>query len=211
MIFEVKYIKDEFVEKVYKRGMKKFNKFFNLNVPYGKLSIFIVNNRKDIDLLRNQKTERWVVGWSEDRTIFILNRKNYERESSHKYSDNEYSQLILHEMVHFFHDNLVERSRGHSAWLNEGIAIFLSGQNTVKKKPIEFKEFLSFYANYGRGIYLESGFFIEFLFKKFGKVKLIKFIKEAAKCYTKKEFYKQFKKIYGFDLDYEEINRRYKK
>jgi hypothetical protein len=211
MIFEVNSKKDRFIENVYNKGMKKFNNFFNLKVPYGKLSIFIVNNRKDIDLLRNQKTESWVIGWSWDKSIFLLNRKNYEKESSHKYSDKEYSQLILHEMVHFFHDNLVERSSRHAAWLNEGIAIFLSGQNTVKKKPVKFKEFLSFYSSYGKGIYLESGFFIEFLFKNFGKAKLIRLLKETAKCRKKKEFYNQFKKIYGFDLNYNEINKRYKK
>lgn len=209
MIFNVHPVEDKFVNRVYNNGMKKFNEFFNLNVKKEKLKIFIVNNRKDIDALRNEKTEDWVVGWSDCNTIYILSRKNYEKESSHKYSDEGYSQLILHEMVHSFHSNLVDRSRGHSAWLNEGIAVFLSGQNTVKKKPAEFKEFLSFYANYGKGIYRESGFFIEFLFKNFGKAKLIKFIKEAAKCSTKKEFYTRFKKIYGFNLNYKEINERY--
>jgi hypothetical protein len=209
MIFEVKSKKDKFIEKVYNSGMKKFNNFFNLNVPKGKLKVFLVQNRKDIDTIRLQKTENWVVGWSKYESIFILDRKNYEKESSHKYSDGEYSRLILHEMVHFFKDQLANVKKA-PVWLNEGLAIFLSGQNKVKKKPEEFKKFLSFYNFYGREIYYESGFVIEFLFNKFGKAKLMKLLKLADQD-NKRKFYNDFKKIYGFQLNYNEINKRYKR
>ncbi len=211
MIFEVNSRKDKFIEKIYNNGVKKFNVFFNLNIPKGKLKVFLVQNRKDIDLLRLEKTENWVVGWCNHNIIFLLNRNNYEKESSQKYSNNEYSRLILHEMVHFFHGNLVNRSSESPAWLNEGIAIFLSGQNKLKKTPQKFKTFLSFYKSYGKGIYSESGSVIEFLVNKFGKMKLMRLIKDTQNCKNKKDFYRSFKKIYGFDLNYNEINKRYKK
>jgi hypothetical protein len=210
MTFEINSKKDKFIEKVYNFGMKKFNAFFNLNIPKGKLKIFLLQNRKDIDILRVEKTESWIVGWSKHDIIFLLDRDKYEKFSNHKYSDKEYSCLILHEMVHFFHNQLIKRSNS-PAWLNEGLAIFLSGQNKLKKRPVEFKKFLSFYNSYGKEIYHESGFVIEFLVAKFGKIKLIKLIKETEKCKNKKDFYSIFKKIYGFDLNYNEINKRYKK
>ena len=75
---------------------------------------------------------------------------------------------------------------------------------------MKFKKFLSFYDNYGKEIYNESGFVIEFLFTKFGKTKLIKLLKVANRN-NKKDFYGKFKGIYGFDLNYNEINKRYRK
>jgi len=41
-------------------------------------NIIIVPDRKTIDLIKEQKTEDWYVGWCSGRDVYILDRNNYE-------------------------------------------------------------------------------------------------------------------------------------
>ena len=66
---------------------------------------------------------------------------------------------------------------------------------------------MNYYEIGGREIYKESGFLIEFLVKKYGKKKLIKLIIELEKVSNKEGFKKLFKRIYGFELNYDKINK----
>lgn len=66
-----------------------------------------------------------------------------------------------------------------------------------------------FYESAEEGVYNEGGFVVELLVKKFGKQKLFRLIKSLSKINNQSEFKKQFLKIYGFDLNYREINKRY--
>ncbi|MFA4953520.1 MAG: hypothetical protein WC584_04820 [Candidatus Pacearchaeota archaeon] len=211
MIFELKVRKDKKIESFYKRAVKEIDNFFRINWKINKPKIFLMKDREAINELRGDKTEDWVVGWTRYLHIFILDNKNYEKESRHKYSDQEYFSLIKHELSHCFFqvysgiiDNPIKPK-----WLSEGVAIYLSGQNKIKKKPIKFSEFLEFYNQGGRGIYKESGFFIEFLIKRYGKRRLLNLIKFLKKIKSEKDFNKKFKGIYGFNLNYKEINKRF--
>lgn len=208
MIFEIEEKMDKFIEKIYSKSMKDLDEFFDIgwirNTPF----IFVVRDRKIIDKLRREKTEEWLVAWADSRSriIYVLDRKKFEKESNHKYSKEEYSALIKHELCHLFF-NILSKENYKPKWLNEGVAIYLSGQNKFKSPIKEFKEFLEFYDNSGGRIYYESGFFIELLVKKFGKTKLLMLIKSIKDVKTEKEFSRLFKKIYGFDLNYKEINK----
>lgn len=212
MIFKIIPEKNKFIEKVYNKSMKELNKFYEKEWKEGIPKLIIVNDRKTIDKLNGHKTEEWVVGWSEGRNIFILNPKNYEKESNHKYSNEEYSRLIKHELSHSFL-NLSSQHPKYKlpSWFSEGIAIFTSGQNKFKKIPKKFEKFLEFHDKGGREVYRESGFVIELLIKKFGKGKLLKLVKELRNIKDKKAFEKLFKEVYGFSLNYKNINRLYKK
>jgi hypothetical protein len=146
-----------------------------------------------------------MIGWSEGRTIFILNRDNLEKESDHKYDTRTYSAFIKHELSHSFY-GIISEGRQKPIWLNEGFAIYASGQNVFKKKPTEFKRFLEFYEHGGKEIYAESGFFVQGLVEKFGKQKLLGLAKNLKNIRTKDEFERSFAKEYGFNLTYDEIN-----
>lgn len=208
MFFDISSKEDVFLKKVYDSSMKDLGKFFRINWTENKPSILLISDRKTVDLFIGRKTENWIVGWVNGNFVCLLDRKNYEKESCHEYSDSEYSALIKHELAHLFTQIIskIRNKPSYPKWLFEGIAIYLSGQNAFKKRPEKFSKFLDFYEKVGKGIYHESGFVVEFLVKKFGRQKLIKLLKSIKEIDSKKEFNKKFKEIYEFDLNYINFN-----
>jgi len=99
--------------------------------------------------------------------------------------------------------------RSQPVWLNEGISIYLSGQLTNYKKVGKLSNFLLFEStNFidGKDVYQESGFVVEKLVTKFGKEKLLDLLKSIRKTSDNSQFPKVFNKIYGFELNYDNIN-----
>lgn len=182
--------------------MKELDSFFELGWKYNKPNLVLIPNRKTINYLKDKETEEWLVGWVSGNTVYLLSDKNYETESNHKYSDNEYFALLKHELAHCF-SNIVSRYTRKPIWLLEGISIFLSGQLKLKTKPKIISKFLDFYENGGQGVYSESGFAVEFLAKKYGKEKLIQLLKKAKESNSKNDFADLFKSIYDFELSYD--------
>jgi hypothetical protein len=208
MIYKIQNYKNKLIEKAYKEGVKDFNKFFNMNWIYGKPNVCVLKNRKEIDLVSQHKTERWIVGFGRpgERTVYILDNKNMVKESSHrKHSDKKYSSLIKHELCHVFYD-FVSGGYHNPIWLTEGVSIYLAGQIKEKKPINKFSTFLKFYKHGGSGVYAESGTAVKLLVDNFGKKKLLKLISISKEAKNNKGFVKLFKKIYGFDLNYKNFN-----
>ena len=199
---------DRFIERVFHQSMKDLGKFYSINWTTNMPKIVFLKDRKSIDLLRAKKTEPWLVGWADDRMriIFVLDKKELEKHSSHKYSKDYYHSLIKHELSHLFYKILSAGKQG-PVWLSEGVAIYTSGQNKLKTKPNKFKKFLTFYNHGGSEVYEESGFVIEMLVKKFGKNKLLKLIKFLRNVSNEKQFNKLFKKTYKFKISYKSVNK----
>ncbi len=187
--------------------MSDLNIFYEINWIHHLPKIVIVDNRETINLLKGEETEKWIVGWSEGKTVYILNKDNFGKESDHVYHPDEYSALIKHELSHSFY-NILAGGNHTPVWLNEGVAIYTSGQIKFKKKPIVFSKFLEFYEVGGKEVYSEAGFFVDGLVEKFGKQKLLNFIKNLKNIKTKEKFEESFTKEYGFNLTYEEINKQ---
>jgi len=201
MVFEIKSIKNNKLDKIYEDSMKEFGSFFELDWKDNRPNIIIVPDRRTIDLLKGTKTENWLVGWTNGTDVYILDYRNYEKESAHEYSDEEYSALIKHEMAHCF-SNIISGFSKAPIWLLEGISIFLSGQNKFKAKPKNFSNFIDFYDKFSKEVYYESGFAVEFLVKTYGKEKLLKLLKGIKNIESKEDFASLFKSIYKFDLEY---------
>jgi hypothetical protein len=205
MIYKISTKKDDFLESIFKESFDALNVFYGINWKHHIPKIIIVDDRKTINLLKGEVTEDWLIGWSEGKTIYVLNKDHLEKESNHTYDAHTYSAFIKHELSHSFYDIL---SNGHQKpiWLNEGFAIYTGGQNKFKEKPAEFSKFLEFYEHGGKEIYTEAGFFVQGLVEKFGKQKLLDFVKNLKNIKTKEEFEQFFTKEYGFNLTYSEIN-----
>jgi len=202
MIFEINKIKDLELEKVYEEGMRELNDFFGLDWKRNLPKLFIVSDRKSIDGLFGRKTEDFVVGWvDKNNDVYLLSRENYEKESSHKYSDEEYFALFKHEIAHCFSKIVGDFSK-NPIWLFEGISIFLSGQNKLKIKPKKYDSFLNSYNKHNKDVYKEAGFAVEFLVKEYGKEKLIELIKKVKTTDSEEDFAELFKRIYNFRLEY---------
>ncbi|MDO8470217.1 MAG: hypothetical protein Q7S84_04375 [bacterium] len=209
MLYKLSLVKsgDRFIERIFHESMKDLGKFYGITWTTNTPKIVFLKDRKSIDLLRAKKTEPWLVGWADDRMriVFVLDKKELERYSSHTYSKDYYHSLIKHELSHLFYKILSAGKQG-PVWLSEGVAIYTSGQNKLKIKPSKFKNFLSFYNRGGSGVYEESGFVVEILVKRFGKNKLLKLIKSLEDVSNEKQFNKLFQKIYKFQISYKSIS-----
>jgi hypothetical protein len=146
MIYKLAEQKDKFIESVYKESMRDLDKFYEIGWNTGKPNIAIVETRKQINKLKDVKTEPWVVGWSDNKTVYVLDRNKYEKESNHKYNPETYKALIKHELSHAFY-NILSNGKYNPRWLCEGVAIYTSGQNKFKKPIVKFTNFLDFYDN----------------------------------------------------------------
>jgi len=203
MVYQIQKINRPKIEKVYGKAMKELSSFFGINWKYNLPPIILVPDRKVIDSLRGEKTEGWLVGWVDKNKIYMLDKKDFEKESSHKYSEKEFSARIKHELAHCF-SRIASDGVEIPTWLAEGISIFLSNQNIIwsRPKPKKFGIFIESYDAVKKGVYAEAGFAVEFLVKKYGKKKLFFLLKGLKKANTKQKFTKLFKSIYGFDLAY---------
>lgn len=206
MPLKICLFKDKFIDEICKESMDDLNEFYEINWVHHLPVPIIVKDRKAIDLLRREKTGPWLVGWAEGNKVFILDRGNFEEESDHEYSPEKYYALLKHEISHAFYRVL---SEGHAkpVWLWEGVAIYTSGQNKMKRRPEIFKDFLGFYEKGGKGVYAESGFAVQLLVEKFGKQKLLDLIKRLKETKNERGFNELFRKIYGFSAKYEDFNK----
>ena len=209
MIVSLNLKKDDFLEQFYKKSMEELDEFFKINWIRNTPKIMIIPDRRTINKIKKYETEDWVVGWTDGINVYLLDRENYEKESCHKYSDEEYTALLKHELAHLFTGIFCDHKNIKPIWINEGISIYLSGQNKFKKPPKEFKKFLRYHDYGGKEIYNESGFVVEFLIKKYGKEKFLSLLKELRNLKTKKEFENKFSDVYGFELSYENFNKQF--
>ncbi len=188
--------------------MEELREFFGLNIVHNRPRLIIFNDRKTIDMLKRTKTEPWLVGWTDNLSfpisVYILSKDNFENESNHKYSDEEYYCLIKHELAHVFCDIISQANKKGPQWFWEGIAIYVSGQTALMGRKVDkLTEFLSYYSEGGSGIYKESGFAIKYLVETYGKEKLLRLIESfKSGIGGKDEFDNVFERIYGFKPTY---------
>ncbi|HNU76638.1 MAG TPA: hypothetical protein PKL88_02900 [bacterium] len=200
-IFKITPIKNNKLQKYKEVAIKELNDFFSLEWTKNTPKIFIVDDRRTINLLKEEKTEDWVVGWSwGQRAIFILNPNNISKESCHDGSTYSISKLIKHELGHSFFQSKFGRS--NFTWINEGVSVYVAKQLDKYKMPKEFKGFLD-----GNNIYFESGSAIKLLIDNYGKEKLFEFFEKQSGIETNKELGIIFEKIFGNKLSYEFFNR----
>lgn len=209
MIFTLQSKQDKQLEQFYIEVMEELGQFFGFNWTKNKPKVFLVPDRKTIDTLREEKTPDWLVGWGGaiNGSIFVLSPENFEAESNHRYSDEEWRALLKHELVHCFYDVITGYIR-KPKWLCEGVCTCLSGQNEWIKPVTKFEGFLDGYATAGRSAYREGGFVVEILLKQFGKVKLLKLLEKIKQEKPdEKSFRKLFESVYGIKLSYQELNK----
>lgn len=208
MIYTLNSKKDKLVEGMYKKAMKELREFYELNWKVNLPQVILLKSRMEVDKFWGGKTEDWVIAFAEKQTIFMLDRKKYKKESSHQYSKESYYKTLKHELGHLFFGAL-SNNRGNPAWLNEGVQYFVANQISDKQSIKKFSKFVKNYGwkNWKKDSYSESGFAVKVLVEKFGKQKLLKLIKSLKNIGSEKEFKILFKKIYGFDLNYKDMNK----
>jgi hypothetical protein len=190
--------------------MRELNDFFGINWNFGTPDFYIINSRKEIDYLQKRKTQPWMIQWAGwNRNIFLLDREKYTTESSHEADSGElFSCRIKHELCHHFIHIFVDSSKLEPKWLNEGLSDVLSGSVKLKKRPTEVSHILETYDKYSDNgcEYKEGPFVVEALLDKYGREKMLELLKKAVKVRDNAKFKKIFEVVYGFALNYENIN-----
>jgi hypothetical protein len=186
---------------VYKNeAMDHLNKWFDKKWVYNTPKIFIVEDRKTIDLLKEQKSEDWVVGWSSgSMAIYILNPENISKESCHDGETYDIAKLIKHELCHSFFSMTFGRTE--FSWISEGVSLYVADQLDRYRMPIEFDGFLD-----GKKIYQESGNAIKLLVDNFGKDKLFEFLNKQRGIKDGEELKNVFEEVFEARLDYSFFN-----
>ncbi|MGI6443845.1 MAG: hypothetical protein ACOX06_02455 [Candidatus Dojkabacteria bacterium] len=204
-VFKLQFQKSssEKIDSFYKKAMEELSEFYQLNWNRNTPFIYLVDSREDYDKLNGFKTEPWVIASAFENGVLMLSPESYEKESIHKYSDDEYFSLIKHEFSHLFYNIFAKNN--YPVWLNEGFAIYSSGQLATKKRPKKLSKFLNYYSQGGADVYEESGFVVEGLIKKFGKEKVLKFIKLLPNVRGERVFKETFEKFFDLELSYESI------
>jgi hypothetical protein len=196
-------------EKLVETSLLEFEKFFEFKLINAPCLIFL-NSRQQFDDITGHKTPDCITGKSTFNLVFVMDESVYEKESSKKFKPFYYPLVIKHEICHSFYNQLAWKKR--PVWLNEGVSIFLSGQVNFKHPINKFTNFLEFYENEeikinNGSVYDESGFVIEKLINKFGKIKILNLIKSCRQINNNEDFLQSFKSIYGFELNYHNINK----
>lgn len=210
MIFEIKCKQDDFLKQVCEQAVKELDDFYMIKNRKWQPRIVLVPDRKTIDALQRGKTESWVVGWTRAASdVYVLARQKMNKESSHSYSKDYYTSLIKHELVHIYTQRMLQSQKiPIPRWLNEGLAVYLSGQIYNRKCPDKFKYFLK--PENPSQLYGESGFAVKFLIERYGKRKLLKLLKSFQKITSERNFRENFEDVYGFKLNISNFNKRKK-
>ncbi|MFH1174913.1 MAG: hypothetical protein V1725_07295 [archaeon] len=146
------------------------------------------------------------MGWVHGNTAYIVSKATCKKESKHGFTDEEYGCLLKHELTHLFFQ-VAAKGNNKPVWLWEGVALYVSGETTTKKRPASFKEFLNSYDLHCPGVYEESGFVVRLLVKRYGQAKLLWLITDLQHCKSKAEFSALFKNTYGFAASYKSMNK----
>jgi hypothetical protein len=199
-VFKVVSVDNVTLQEYKDKAITELNVWFNKKWVFNTPKIFIVDDRKTIDLLREKETENWVVGWSWGRNaIFILNPDNISKESSHDGSKYNIEHLIKHELCHSFFQMTFGQSTFE--WINEGVAIYVAGQLEKYRMPLEFNGFLD-----GKEVYQESGNALKLLIDNYGKETLFEFLKNQSGVENIEELKKVFQSVYKAELEYSLFN-----
>ena len=177
------------VKDFYNKAMKELIDFYCVNWIENTPVIYLIDSRESLDIISGYKTEDWVVGRALSyNKLLLLSPESYEKESSHKYSDEEYYSLLKHELSHLFYI-IFSKGKG-PVWLDEGFAIYTSNQLSTKERPKEFKNFLKYYS--------------------YEDEKVIGFLKVLPNINSKYEFKNEFEKYFGLELDYKSFQELWK-
>lgn len=175
---------------------KEFDVFFGFKIKDPDL--YFVASREDFDLIVGRKTENWLVAIARANSIYILDKKIFAKESNHRIGD--FWQTLKHEYSHIYYTQITKSH--YPFWLNEGLASYLSGKKLLIKNNDQEKllNVFNYFNKSDSDVYVVGQYWIEFLIKKYGKKKMIMFIKslDVKSELSSQYFAKQFYKIYGF-------------
>ena len=196
-IFDLKLSKE--LQEVYQRTMRELNEFFGNRWERNLPSVFIAPTRKILGVVRGEPMPDWVVGTRlGSRVAVVLAFEEIRRTKGKFYNKERFYKLIKHELCHCFIDILAGPNKPR--WVEEGVSLYVAGQLEYYKEPEKFAAFLN--EKDLKGVYKESVHAVRFLVEKYGKQKLLDFLR----LLKDKKAPTAFKEIYEKPLSYKTFN-----
>lgn len=203
MVFDVSLKTDKVVESTKVKAMEELNEFFGTGWVHNTPHIFLIRDRKTVNSLKGRETGSGVIGFPHGRDIWLLDPKSYSTDSSYEYKEEDFVKLVKHELCHLFINKITKADVLKPLWLIEGACVYISGQHKRYEETPIIKTFLDFYDFKDKPNYKEAGFAVKFLIERYGRKKFLKLLELLKNYQTRDKFRQLFKKIYGFELDYE--------
>lgn len=105
---------------------------------FGKVILEEVPNLKLLEKKTGGSLPDWVIGLSQGERVFVVKKSQWQNQKM------DVSQLILHEFVHIALSQCVRKPL--PVWLNEGLAVYLSGQyKDYKLEQSHIRAYVDFY------------------------------------------------------------------
>lgn len=148
------------------------------------INVYIFPSRNLLDRYWKTKSDCWMVASGSENELLLLSPDRWEKEScEHKNNKEEVEKIILHEMVHVYHDQYTEpinfEEMDEVGWLIEGLATYVSNQLDDKRIKNLKKDILNNNIPEkledlwkGNNKYGFSGYMIKFIDESFGREKL---------------------------------------
>ncbi len=181
------------LEKMVSEAYQKNKDFFGKDLT--EIKINFLYQRSQMDEICKYKTGDWQVGYAENKNIFIFSPFVFEKVSNHPNSDFPYT--LIHEIAHLFSNEIL--GFAYPKWFNEGLAGYVAEQYKIRpvKKIDEFsnlhdKQDWKKFANYPQAFA-----FTKYLIGKFGKEKILEFLKNLRKNIGSNNSYDEFVKFFN--------------
>lgn len=175
--------------------IKEFIKGFQINCK-----IVFLTSRKEMDQVKGEKTQRWVAAFADHKKniIYIFDEYNFEKETIHK--KQEFLSTLKHELAHV----VINQNFGfiQPLWLNEGIASVIANQKFKEKEKKDIREMHTLEEWKLNHSYSNAFNFTHFLINKFGKEKIVLFLKTLDRFEIKKNFSRKFNLFFKEEFDH---------
>jgi len=169
------------------------------------IKIKFLYQRSGMDEICGYKTAKWQVGYANKNQIYIFSPSVFDQVSDHPKSDFNY--VLTHEIAHLFINEFL--GINYPKWLCEGIAGYTAEQYKIRKvekindfSDLHDKEGWDKFHNYPQAFS-----FTKYLIDKFGKEKILEFLKNLRLNLNNNHSYEEFLDFFNkfFKTGFEKI------
>lgn len=206
MTFKLTDLKKDIYQTDIDESVTFFGDFFEIKLQ-PRPCLILVDSHKQFEQIISKPIPNWLTGYNVYNLVFVLHPDKWQTESNHQYSPDKFKATLKHEICHIYFKKITGSSQ--PIWLNEGLALYLSGQLKFRKDPGKLDNFLQFSTDNTIGnqtVYDQSGFAVQTLHQKYGKQNLLKLIKSIKTLKSPSKFSTLFQKIYKIPLTYQTFN-----
>lgn len=199
----------KFKERI-KEIIKDCRKFYELSEDefVAEPVVSLIYTREEMDEVQSKKTADWVRATTNSRGIYIIDESVVEKITPHK--KGEIWITLRHEINHWYYNHITKSYKGCPRWFTEGLADYYAGRRAQKPEKYEGSELDKSFSEYTPLTYKIGYPLVEKMFERFGRKKIIIFIKEFGKAEKTSEnfnsIFKKHFKISPYELE-EEVKK----